>query len=91
MQNSGYGEPTVTFESVCERKRGGRCFLLLRAKINGAEKHLIYASNGAQEDFCTLELGEDDCRRLFDAVCGCEASPAHLCELAEDARKNQYA
>lgn len=91
MQNSGYGEPTVTFESVCERKRGGRCFLLLRAKINGAEKYVIYASNGDEADFCTLELGEEGSRRFFDTVCGCEASPAHLCELAEDARKDEYA
>lgn len=91
MRNLKCEEPTVKIESVCARKRGGRSFLLLCAEINGAEKYVIYASNGDEADFCTLELGEEGSRRFFDTVCGCEASPAHLCELAEDARKDEYA
>lgn len=90
MKNSNDAMAQTVISLISSNVRDDKHFMLFKARINGARKNIIYACCGAEEDFCTVNMSEEESRRFFSRLCECDISPEHLCEVVEDACKEQY-
>ena len=90
MKNSNDATAQTVISLISSSVCGDKKLMLFRARINGARKNIIYACCGAEEDFCTVNMNNEESRRFFDALCECDISPEHLADVIEDACREQY-
>ena len=90
MKNSNGSTAKTVISLVSAEERGDRELMLFDTQINGAQKGIIYVRLGSDEEFCTLNMSEEACRRFFEELCEYDISPEHLADVIADASHEQY-
>lgn len=90
MKNSNGATAKTVISLISAEERGDRELMLFDTRINGAQKNIIYVRLGEDEEFCTLNMSEEACRKFFDELCEYDISPEHLADVIADAQYEQY-
>ena len=88
MKNSN--DTAAVISLVKSGENDGKHFMLFKIRINGACKSAIYVKQGEDENFCTVDMCDEECQRLFEELCAYGASAEHLADMIEDACRERY-
>lgn len=90
MRNSNDATAKTVISLVSSVENGDKELMLFEIRINEVQKNIIYVRRGTDEEFCILNMSEEDCKKLFDDICEYGISPEHLADVIADAQNEQY-